>query len=288
MSDDDFACETAAESYRAADRAIMESGIPMCDVEQMWSQPDGNIGHVITNKFPLHDKAGNVFGVMGTFEDISERKREEKLLRRMATVVRDSNDAITIQDFEGRITAWNRGAEQMYGYSEEEALLMNIECLTASGKIAEQEEFIHRLRAGEAITSFETQRVTKDGRVLDIWMTVTKLMDATGNAVGLASTERDVTERHRLERLAINTQRLEALGTLAGAVAHDLNNALAPILMGAEIIRARYPVETQLLDMIETSAKRAAGMAKQLVTFAKGADGDRGPHPARPFIQGAG
>ena len=96
-----------------------------------------------------------------------------------------------------------------------------------------------------------------------------------GKCVRLMGTFQDITERHRLKRLAMSTHRLEALGTLAGGVAHDLNNTLAPILMGAEMIRTRYPEETKLLDMIESSAKRAAGMAKQLVTFAKGADGDR-------------
>ena len=139
------------------------------------------------------------YGRIRTYRDITVRKREEANLRRFATVVRDSNDAITIQDFDGRITTWNHGAELMYGYGEEEALLMNIERLTASDKVAEQKEFIRRLIAGEAITSFETLRVTKDGRVLNVWMTVTKLLDEAGNPIGLASTERDITERKRAE-----------------------------------------------------------------------------------------
>jgi two-component system CheB/CheR fusion protein len=100
----------------------------------------------------------------------------------MATVVRDSNDAITIQDFEGRITAWNRGAELMYGYGEEEAIRMNIGHLTVPDKVEEQKDFSRRLFSGEAVTSFETQRLTKDGRTLDVWMTVTKLDD--GNEAG--------------------------------------------------------------------------------------------------------
>jgi len=124
-------------------------------------------------------------------------KREEENLRRFATVVRDSNDAITIQDFEGRITAWNRGAELLYGYSEVEALAMNIERLTAPSKVDEQRDFVRRLVAGEAITSFETRRVTKDGRILDVWMTVTKLVDKAGKPIGIASTERDTTALKR-------------------------------------------------------------------------------------------
>ncbi len=243
------------------------------DTEVFWRK-DGSFFPVDYSSYPITERE-TITGAVVTFTDITEPRREEENLRRLATVVRDSNDAITIQDFEGRITAWNRGAELMYGYSEKEALLMNIERLTASGKVAEQKEFIRRLIAGEAITSFETQRVTKDGRILDVWMTVTKLMDGAGNPVGLASTERDITQRQRLERLALRAQRLDAIGTLAGGVAHDLNNALAPILMGVEIIKASYPGEASLLDMVEVSAKRAAGMAKQLLTFAKGAEGER-------------
>jgi PAS domain S-box-containing protein len=132
-------------------------------------------------------------------KDITARKREVEEASRMVTVVRDSNDAITIQDFEGRITAWNRGAELMYGYSEEEALLLNIERLTAPGKVAEQKDFNRRLFAGEKVTSFETQRLTKDGRLLDVWLTVTKLVDDAGKVIGIASTERDITERKQTE-----------------------------------------------------------------------------------------
>ena len=132
-------------------------------------------------------------------QDITECKQSDEKIRRLATVVRDSNDAITIQDFEGRITAWNRGAELMYGYSEEEALQKNIWLLTPPDKAAEQKEFTRRLVAGEAITSFETQRVTKDSRVLDVWLVITKLMDDAGKPIGIASTERDITERKRAE-----------------------------------------------------------------------------------------
>jgi PAS domain S-box-containing protein len=161
--------------------------------------------------------------------DITGRKQAEEKIRRLATVVRDSSDAITIQDFDGRITAWNRGAELMYGYSEAEALLANIERLTAPGKVEEQKEFTRRLMAGEAITAFETQRLTKDGRVLEVWLTVTKLMDDAGKPVGIASTERDITERKRahaaLEQCKRNFQNI-LQGSPDGMVIVDSNGLI--------------------------------------------------------------
>ena len=187
---------------------VVRGEAPDYRMENRYVRKDGSVVWVNVNMTVIRDSAGHPVCTMATIEDITGRKREEENLRRLATVVRDSNDAITIQDFAGGITAWNHGAEQMYGYSEKEALLMNIERLTAPGKVAEQKEFIRRLIEGEAITSFETQRVTKDGRILDVWMTVTKLMDGTGKPIGLASTERDISERKRANDMLGESQRL--------------------------------------------------------------------------------
>ena len=125
--------------------------------------------------------------------------QQEQQIRRLATVVRDSNDAITLQDFEGRITAWNHGAKMMYGYSEKEALQMNVRQLTPPDKVTERADFVRRLMAGEKVHSFETLRVTKNGRIIDVWLTVTKVLDDAGKPIGIASTERDITERKKAE-----------------------------------------------------------------------------------------
>ncbi|MFA7003813.1 MAG: PAS domain S-box protein [Verrucomicrobiia bacterium] len=166
--------------------------------DQVYWRADGTCFPVEYWSHPIW-RGGRPIGSVVTFFDITERKREAEEASRMATVVRDSNDAITIQDLEGRITAWNHGAELMFGYSEQEALKMEIWQLVPRNKAAEQKDFIRRLFAGEKVTSFETQRVTKDGRVLDVWLTVTKLMDDAGKVIGIAATERDITERKRTE-----------------------------------------------------------------------------------------
>jgi PAS domain S-box-containing protein len=172
----------------------------------------------------------------------AERKRAQEALRRLAAVVMDSNDAITVHSLDGRITAWNRGAERMYGYGEAEALGMNILDIVPEGKRPEAEAFIERLGRGEAVESLETQRVTKDGRVLDVWLTVTALVDESGDPAALATTERDITERKRADeqiralnadleqRVIARTAELEAaneeLKAFSRSVAHDLRSPL--------------------------------------------------------------
>ena len=95
--------------------------------------------------------------------------------RRMATVIQDSNDAITFQDLDGNILAWNRGAEQIYGYSEVEALQMNIVDTVPTEYQEEAREFLASLKRGELVSTLETKRKTKDGRIVDVWLTNTKL-----------------------------------------------------------------------------------------------------------------
>ena len=139
-------------------------------------------------------------GVVITFVNITKIKRAEKALRdsetnrRLAAVVRDSNDTITVQDFEGNITAWNKGAVNMYGYSEGEALKMNILDIVPEDKRKEALAFIKKVLKKD-IESFETQRITKDGKQLNVWLTVTRLVDDDGKPIAIATTERDITGR---------------------------------------------------------------------------------------------
>jgi len=121
------------------------------------------------------------------------RSSTNESIRRLAVVVKDSIDAITIQDFQGNILAWNRGAEKMYGYTESEALEMNMEQIVPQDKKNEYLQYLEKISSGDIIESFETQRISKNGQVFDIWLVITCLKDDSGNIHSIATTERDIT-----------------------------------------------------------------------------------------------
>jgi len=130
-------------------------------------------------------------------ESILKEKQEE--IRRLSTVVSDSNDAVILHDFDGRILAWNYGAKVTYGYTEAEALKMNIRDIISKVDRPEALELIQRIRHGEIVKSYELRRITKDGRTLDMWVTCSLILDEKGKAVSIATTERDITYRKRVE-----------------------------------------------------------------------------------------
>lgn len=123
--------------------------------------------------------------------DTLEQKMEE--LFHLAVVVQDSNDAIIFQDFDGNITFWNKGAQKMYGWPESQALKMNISQIVPPEKAEEALKMIRDVAQGKTVTSFETKRLTADGRILEVCLTTTALLNEQGVPQALATTERDIT-----------------------------------------------------------------------------------------------
>ncbi|MDR4497518.1 MAG: PAS domain-containing protein [Candidatus Scalindua sp.] len=138
-------------------------------------------------------------GVVITFTDVTNLR----CIRRLATVVKDSNDAITVHDLDGRITAWNRAAEVMYGYSEDEALKMNIYKIVPEDKMNEYRKKLKEIESGKIIKSFLTQRKTKDKRILNVWLKITKLLDESGKLTSVATTECDISELKQMKESVV-------------------------------------------------------------------------------------
>ncbi len=170
----------------------------------------------------------------------AEMRCKENLrdLQTLATVVKDSNDAITLQNFDGTIVSWNRAAEKIYGYSSSEMTGKNIADIIPKQIFKNNCEIVNKLRKGGIIQSYETQRITKDRKILDIWLTQTVIKDESGQPRFIATTERDITERKRqekenerlIEELKRSNNQLKRVNQfkdkLIGMVAHDLRNPL--------------------------------------------------------------
>ena len=141
-------------------------------------------------------------GAVITFTDTTEMKRVRKALResegmrRLAVVVRDAHDAIAVQDLEGRILAWNPGAERMYGWSEAEALAMNVRDLIPVGRRGEALAVLRQQSQAEVLEPCRMQRIAKDGRIVEVWLTATALVNDSGSVYAIATTERKVQSEH--------------------------------------------------------------------------------------------
>ncbi|AKB23136.1 Chemotaxis protein methyltransferase CheR [Methanosarcina sp. WH1] len=137
-------------------------------------------------------------GAVITFTDISEMRqardllKESEVMRRLAVVVHDASDAITLQDMEGHILAWNPMAEKMYGWSEAEALKMNISSLVPASRKEGELDTLKKLSHSESIEPYRTQRLTKDGRIIEVGLTVTSLENDAGEVYAIATTEREI------------------------------------------------------------------------------------------------
>jgi PAS domain S-box-containing protein len=144
-------------------------------------------------------EGARVGGVVVTFVDITNHIESDAQLRRFAAMLRDSADAIVVMDFGGRIIAWNRGAQRLYGYTQGEALRLNVRDLMTGDRLDATLDVMRRVARGEAMQAFDTQRRTRDGRIVAVSATVALLFDAAGNPESLAATERDITARRRAE-----------------------------------------------------------------------------------------
>jgi PAS domain S-box-containing protein len=217
----------------------------------------------------------------GIMLDVTERRRAEEIARageariqEQARLLDLAQDAIMVRDMEDRVEYWNQGAENLYGWTAAEAagrpaasiIWKNDPAGAASRRTAALE---NGSWAGECRHS------CKDGGHVTVRSRWTLVRDDAGAPKSFLIINTDITEQKRIEEQFMRAQRLESIGTLASGVAHDLNNILAPILMGSAVLRRSEmpPADEMILSTIETCAQRGADIVKQVLTFARGAEG---------------
>src|SRR5262245_24600179 len=189
------------------------------DGEVVIERPDGSRVTAHVNIGALRDPGGRIVGVINILQDVTDRKQAEDEVARLSAIVTNAQDAIVSKTLEGIITSWNRAAERMFGHSAAEALGRSITMIIPPDRLDEDAAIVDRLRAGEVIDRFETERVTKDGRRIPISLTVSPVMDRSGHVIGASKIARDITDRRRAqENLTAHLRSLEILYRLADQV----------------------------------------------------------------------
>jgi PAS domain S-box-containing protein len=207
-------------------------------------------------------------------EELRQRKQTEEHNHELACLLDKAHDAVYVLSLDQHITYWNQGAERLYGWTADEVhgkRVVELLYLEDTPELAATSETV--LTKGD--WQGELHQVNKAGKEVIVMARRSLLRDEEGNPVSILNINTDITEKKRLESHLARAQRLESMTALAGGVAHDLNDALGPILVAGEMLRLRYPQDKDLVDTLALSTMHGANMVKQLMTFAVGVEGER-------------
>ncbi|MGB8169625.1 MAG: PAS domain S-box protein [Chthoniobacteraceae bacterium] len=266
----DVATVTAALGEHFAGRATIKEGevrLRTKSGEYRWFLDRG--------KLVARNEQGEPSRMVGTITDITARKVAEEAMRsseeRYRTLFERAPDGILIGDPESNYLDANPSMCRMLGYTREELVGLNATDIIAPTDAPEIDETIEEIRHGHRHQR-EWQFRRKDGSIFPVEVIATLTTD--GNLLGMV---RDISERKQLEAQFLRAQRMEGIGTLAGGIAHDLNNVLAPIMMSLTVLRMRFkdPSSSELLAVIDASAQHGAEMVRQILSFARGMEGRR-------------
>ena len=237
---------------------------------------DGSIYWVDTTIVPFVDENGKPFQYTAIRYEITERKLAEERIRQQAELLNKTQDAIIVCDLNFRIIYWNKGAETMYGWESAEIIGRDIaEILFPDGQ-KELDEVRAEFEDAE-VWSSEVSRLSKDKAEIKVKARWTLVKGEHGQPDYILIVHTDITDQKRAEEHLLRAQRMESVGTLASGIAHDLNNILSPITMAVEMMQLEdlNSDMSRWTSMIRENAQRGADMVKQVLTFAKGMDGER-------------
>ena len=218
--------------------------------------------------------------------DITERRRTEERLLEQAAMLNLAKDAIIVRDPQGQVIFWNQGAERMYGWAAEEAVGQDVRLMQCPAPVSEFEK-ANRAVIEQGTWSGELQQLSRDGRKLTAECNWTLIRDAAGQPKSILAINTDITEKKKLEAQFLRAQRLESIGTLAGGIAHDLNNVLSPMLMAVQMLQLKVADEQgqRMLDLLRTNAERGGEMVRQVLSFARGIGGERAAMQLRRLVR---
>lgn len=226
--------------------------------------------HLSVTISPVRDESGRIIGGSKIARDISDRKKADEIRFRLAAIVDSAEDAIISKDLNGIIKTWNYGAERMFGYESAEMVGQSILKIIPADLRYEEDEILRKLRVGQRLEHYETTRVRKNGEKIEISATISPIKDELGTVIGASKVARDISDRKRIERLLVQSEKLAATGRMAAAIAHEINNPLES-LMNLVFLARQYSTPAgkahNLLLTAEQELERVAHIARQTLGY---------------------
>ncbi|MBB5338326.1 PAS domain-containing sensor histidine kinase [Tunturiibacter gelidoferens] len=263
------------QSFREATESTLQNGTPF-QFEGMICRPDKTLRwiEVCGQLQPkMHGSAGQI---LGTVRDITEvRSGQEavrnssKRLSELAAIVESSDDVIVSKDLNGIITSWNAAATRVFGYSADEIVGSSILRLIPEHLHSDEKTIIASIRSGKRVEHFETVRLTKGGRLVEVSLTVSPIRDEHGRVIGASKILRDISGRKRIEESLLQAEKIAATGRMAATIAHEINNPLESVMNLLYLLRPMItdPSGINYLSSAEDELGRVAHIAKQTLGY---------------------
>lgn len=272
MDDFDLFPKEEAEKYFAVDSAVLKSGEPILDIEDAFKKESGETIWLLSSKIPFFDDEGKVAGLVGIGKDITERVKAAEEIRKLSMAVEQSPASIIITDLTGAIEYVNRKFTRLTGYTLEEVRGQNPRVLKGEKTSSEEYRKLWNVLLGGGEWHGEFHNRKKNGEFYWESASISPVIDSAGRITHFLAVKEDITERKQLEEKLQQAQKMEAIGQLAGGVAHDFNNILAAILMHLGILREDLNLANEVRDSLkelESQARRAANLTRQLLMFSR-------------------
>ena len=259
------------EDRRRMNELLDEVGV-VNNFELRLKRFDGSIVWMEDTVRAIRDSSGKVMYYDGGLEDVTARRQAEETRSLLASIVESSDDAIIGENLDGIIVSWNSGAERIFGYSSNEVKGHSISSLTPPDQAEWIENTLQKIKAREDLVRLDTAGLRKDGKAIDLSLTVSPIKDVAGNAIGASIIARDITDQKIIERYMLRTERLAAMGRMSTMLAHEVKNPLQAIRSNLELL-----LEFQLdaderencLRSCRHEVDRLIGITQGMLTFVR-------------------